>query len=98
MPNCQNCNYTWSRIDSLKVGFMNNKKCPNCGERQFIKPQASKGIYALYIIPLIVLLFSRPIFDWSMLVFLSTGFFFVLALTIILPYTIKLSSEQEPLW
>lgn len=94
MPNCQNCNYKWSWFDTVKIGFMNNKKCPNCEERQSIKPQTSKGIYALYIIPLIIILFSRPLFDGSTPAFL----FFVLALTLILPYTIKLSSEQEPLW
>ena len=98
MPNCQNCNYKWSWFDTVKIGFMNNKKCPNCEERQFIKPQASRGIYAFYIFPWIVLLFSRPLFDWSTPVFLSIGFVFILALTMIIPYTIKLSNEQEPLW
>ncbi|WP_033542888.1 TIGR04104 family putative zinc finger protein [Planococcus sp. CAU13] len=98
MPNCQNCNYQWSWFDTFKIGFMNNKKCPNCQERQYIKPQANKRIYVFYIVPLIILLFSRPLFDWSTPVFLSIGFFFIFALTLIIPYTIKLSNEQEPLF
>lgn len=98
MPNCQNCNYKWSWFDTVKIGFMNNKKCPNCEERQYIKPQANRRIYAFYILPWIVLLFSRPLFDWSTLVFVSIGLLFVLAITLLIPYTIKLSNEQEPLW
>lgn len=98
MPNCQNCNYKWSWSDTLIIGFKNNKKCPNCEERQFIKPQASKGVSMLYILPMIIILFSRPLFDWSTPVFLSIGFFFILVATMLIPYTIKLSNEQEPLW
>lgn len=98
MPNCQNCNFKWGWFDTVKIGFMNNKKCPNCGEKQFIKPQSRKGVYAIYLVPLIVFLFSRPLFDLSMLVYVSIGILFIIALTIIIPYTIKLSNEQEPLW
>lgn len=98
MPKCPNCNHQWSWFDTLIIGFKNNKKCPNCEERQFIKLQANKGVYILYILPLPIILFSRIIFDWSTPVFLSIGFFFILVATMLVPYTIKLSNEQEPLW
>lgn len=98
MPNCQNCNYQWSWFETMKIGFMNNRKCPNCQERQYVKPHTSKAVFALYILALIVLLFSRPLFDLSIPVFISIGFVFVLALTLIIPYTIKLANRQEPLF
>ena len=25
MPNCQNCGYQWSWLDTAKIGFINNK-------------------------------------------------------------------------
>ena len=98
MPNCQNCGYQWSWSDTMKIGFKNNRKCPNCKERQFIKPQTSGGIYVLYMIPFILMLFSRSLFDLSTYVFISIGLLFVVILTLIIPYTIKLSNKQEPLW
>ena len=98
MPNCQNCDYKWSWLDTAKIGFINNKKCPNCNERQYVSPRLSKGIYAIYFISLIVLLASRPLFDLSSTVFISLGALFVLVMTIIIPFTVKLTNEQEPLW
>lgn len=98
MPNCQNCNYKWSWFDTVKVGIKNNKKCPDCGERQYVLPQTGKRMYFVFLISLIVLLFSRPLFDLSIIVYSSLGTLFILMMIFILPYTIKLSNEQKPLW
>lgn len=98
MPNCQNCDYKWSWFDTFKIGVTNNKKCPNCGEGQYVMLQKSKAIYFVFFASLIVLLFSRPFFDLSDTVYISFGILFALIMFVIMPYTIKLSNEQKPLW
>lgn len=98
MPNCQNCDFKWSWLDTAKIGFKNNKKCPNCGERQYISPRSRTGTYGFVIVPLIIFMFSRPLFDLSSSVYILLGILLILTMFIFLPYGIKLSNEQEPLW
>lgn len=98
MPNCENCNYKWSWLDTAKIGFKNNKKCPNCGERQYVSQKAGNRYYAIYFFLLIALVFSRPLFDLSNTIFIPLGILFIVGMLINIPYTIKLSNEQKPLW
>lgn len=98
MPNCQNCGYKWSWLDTVKIGLRNNKKCPNCKKRQYVSPQWGKRNYAIYLLPMFIILFSRPLFNLSDVVFHLLAILFIVSMVIITPYTIKLSNEQEPLW
>lgn len=98
MPNCQNCDYKWSWFDTVKVGFMNNKKCLNCGERQYVSTKTKKRTYAIYLPFLLILLFFRPLFDLNSTVYVSFIILFLLVMIVTIPYTIKLSNKQEPLW
>lgn len=98
MPNCQKCNHQWSWFDTVKIGFINNKKCPNCGERQYVSPQPQKKVFLLYFIPFILIVFLRPLFNLDDTVYFLLSASIILCLLIYIPFSIKLSNEQKPLW
>lgn len=98
MPNCQNCNYQWSWLETLKLSFKSNKLCSNCQKRQYVSVKSRKGPYFFYMIPVILLLASGSLFDLDPVIFILLGILVVLLLLAVLPFTIKLSNKQEPLW
>lgn len=98
MPKCQNCNCEWSYWDTVKIGFKNNKNCPNCKERQYVSTDSAKKSYAVYFFLLVALIFSRPLFDLNNVIYVLFGIVFILGIVITYPRTIKLSNEQKPLW
>ncbi|QHJ69153.1 TIGR04104 family putative zinc finger protein [Planococcus halotolerans] len=98
MPNCQNCNYKWSWSDTVKIGFKNNKTCPNCGERQYVAPKSQLGISLFTFIPLFIFVLLNSFYDLNIAVFISFVALFVIGMLTCIPFTIKLSNEQKPLW
>lgn len=98
MPNCQNCNYKWSWFDTVAIGFKNNKNCPNCGERQYVTPKTQLEVSLFTFIPLFLFIFLNSFFDLKNIVFISFVTLFILGMFIYIPFTIKLSNEQKPLW
>ncbi|WP_185960115.1 TIGR04104 family putative zinc finger protein [Planococcus soli] len=97
MPTCQNCNCQWSWIVALKLGFKGNKLCSNCSKRQYVSVKSRTRPYFSYMIPVIILLASGSLFDLDQVFYILSGVLLVLLSLIILPFTIKLSNEQEPL-
>lgn len=98
MPNCQNCNYQWSWLETFKMGVKSSKRCSSCQKRQYVSMKSRKGPYFFYMIPLVILLASGPLFDLSVAMYSGLGILLVVFLSVLLPFTIKLSNEQEPLW
>lgn len=98
MPKCQNCDHTWSWLGTVKIGIKNNKKCSNCGKRQYVSAKSGKKQYAVYFFLLIALVFSRPLFDLSNMLYIPIGALFIIGMFMHIPYTIQLSNEQKPIW
>lgn len=98
MPSCENCKYKWSWLDTIKIGFKGVKKCTSCGKRQYISQKPGNVYYYIYFFLLITLLSSLPLFDLSYLVSIFIATLFIIGMIAFIPYTIKLSNEQEPLW
>lgn len=100
MPNCDSCGHKWSWADSMKVSMMyySGKKCPHCGERQFISPSTRKKQWIVYLVLLFLILFIRPMFDISVAVNLMITIPIILIMIFSIPYTIQLADEQKPLW
>lgn len=98
MPSCQNCNCQWSWIETLKLSFKGNKLCSNCSKRQYVSVKSRTGPYFFYMIPVVILVASGSLFDWVQVFYILSGILLVLFLLVILPFTIKLSNKQEPLW
>ena len=97
MPKCQDCKYEWAWWDTVKIGFKNNKKCLNCHKRQYVTSNVKRSHVLYYLVPGIVLLICKPLLNLSASVFLSIAFLFVIIMIVTIPYTIKLSNEEEPL-
>ncbi|KGP89952.1 hypothetical protein N780_07655 [Pontibacillus chungwhensis BH030062] len=99
MPICNNCGNKWSWSTSLKMGFQFQRgvTCKFCGEKQY-QTQASMWKTSLYsmipilLLPVVILL--------NLSVLLSLTIFLIPQLIVIAmyPYTLELSTEQEPLW
>lgn len=98
MPNCRNCNYRWSWVETLKLSVKSNKLCSNCQKRQYVSVKSRKSPYFFYMIPVIILLASGSLFDLDPVIFILLVILVVLLLHGVLPFTIKLSNKQEPLW
>lgn len=98
MPHCENCRTKWNWSESLKVGFTNNRKCPNCGERQYVVPNLSLKTYVLYLLPVISLIVLDLFFELPIGVFIAFAVPYILIAITLMPYTIKLSSEQKAIW
>ncbi|MBM7578618.1 TIGR04104 family putative zinc finger protein [Jeotgalibacillus terrae] len=101
MPNCENCHYKWSFFETMKIGFASSKKCPNCGAKQYVSTKSSKTIYIIYLIPLFIIVFVRPLLESlgvSSILSITLVVLFIIAYIFYIPYTIRLSNEQEPLW
>ncbi|KIL53532.1 hypothetical protein KP77_05080 [Jeotgalibacillus alimentarius] len=101
MPNCKNCQYKWSFFETMKIGFANSRKCPNCGVKQYVSTKSRKSVYMIYMIPLIILLFVRPLLEsigMNSFFSITLVVLFMIAYILYIPYTVRLSNEQEPLW
>lgn len=98
MPTCQNCNHKWNWSSAVLIGFKNNKSCPNCGERQYVMPKTQLRISLFTFLPLFLLVCLNSFFDLNNLLFVSFATVFILGMFVFIPFTIKLSNEQKPLW
>lgn len=99
MPTCQSCQTTWSYKETMKAMWTLDpvKTCPHCGARQHIsKKGRQRSILVTLFVPLVLL--GNIFFDWSV----GTAFLWLaLAATLsilLTPYTMDLSSEEEPLF
>jgi len=98
MPTCQNCGFKWSWWDTVKIGFKNNKNCSNCHKRQFVSPSIKMSQLLIYFFPFLLLVVTNSLLNLSDTVLLSIGFILVLVMIATMPYKIKLTNEQKPLW
>ncbi|MGM0898237.1 MAG: TIGR04104 family putative zinc finger protein [Bacillota bacterium] len=98
MPECQKCGFQWAWKDSLKISFKNNKKCPNCAQRQYVTPTTKKRHLLFYFLPSMILITANPLFHLNDAVFFFLLFSLALVMMVTVPYTITLSNEQKPLW
>ena len=98
MPECQNCGFQWAWKDSLIISIKNTKKCPNCGQKQYVTPSTKKNHLLFYYLPLLILIIAKPIFYLHDAAFFFLLLFLAILMTVTIPYTIKLANEQKPLW
>lgn len=98
MPHCENCGTKWNWANTLKIGFTNNRKCPSCGERQYVVADTKLRTYIATALPLVILITASNYLDLSTQLTITMAAVFCMVMMAIMPYTIKLSNKQEPLW
>jgi len=100
MPNCQNCTSKWSWSDAFKLSFspFKGSKCAKCKQNQFISTKSRLLSSIISGVGVFSLILFTTLLDVSLPVYLSFGTLLILAVITTIPYSIKLSSEQEPLW
>ncbi|MDT8860224.1 hypothetical protein N0O92_08255 [Alkalihalobacillus sp. MEB130] len=97
LPTCWSCHYSYRYSESVKYLFI--KKCPKCGEQQYLttKSNLKTGVPAMVIMFLPTLLIS---------VFLDLSFASYIAIVIILfiitlltlPFSLQFTNKKEPLF
>lgn len=93
LPECSTCNYQF-KWKELSI-FSRRKKCPQCGNFQYITTHSGWKIGAIGVVAAFLLIFIRIYsFYWSL--FLGTLFFIVFIA--IVPYYIELTDEEQPLF
>ncbi|MYL57578.1 hypothetical protein GLW20_08675 [Virgibacillus halodenitrificans] len=96
LPECWSCDYVfkWRELLFLLDG---RKKCPNCGERQYITTQSNWKL-GVYGIPLPLIPFILNVFNvtWTL-----TGFITFLSLIVYLsfiPFKLEFTNNRQPLF
>lgn len=95
MPHCENCGTEWSWGNAFKISFLNKRKCPECGEMQYVHSDLSPKKYIPLLIVMLIAPLIRAYLSIPNAVYIL--FFAVLSLLalIFLPYTIKLQSQPK---
>ncbi|TLS37111.1 TIGR04104 family putative zinc finger protein [Pseudalkalibacillus caeni] len=99
MPACQNCGYTWKRKETtLKMlTFKSSYRCPNCLQKQYLSAETRKRS-SLYSLPFFLIIPFLAAFNIHFSVTLVIAVVYLVFYISYLPFTIKLSNENEPLW
>lgn len=96
---CQNCGHIWSYPAALRRAWLSNSEqsCEKCGARQYLSAHSRmrSGTYAVMV--MVVILLIRVLVDLSVTssVLLSAGLF--LAVFLLYPFTIELTSYNQKL-
>lgn len=98
VPNCQACNHKWSFIDTFKIGLKSNgKKCPNCGEEQYISKKSRTKISIMTLVAVMLGVFVGILFEQDFGVVLISLLPMILAFMFAILYSIELSNTNEPM-
>lgn len=98
MPTCEKCQTEWTWKDSQKAIFQFKKglKCPYCGETQYQTSSSQKRTSLVGMAPLLMLPVVIFIDSW----FLTISLILLASIShlSLIPFFMKLSNEEEPLW
>lgn len=99
MPTCQNCGYTWSFRDTLKVAYTfdgnSGEKCSNCGEKQYVSKRSRNktGIIGVITVILSAILFTFLDQDGGTSLLIAIPI--VILLMLVSLFLTELSNERE---
>lgn len=99
MPICQNCKKRWSWSKTMKqiFRFRTKMNCYHCGDMQF---QTQNSKYYQSMFTLLPLIFTPLIivFNLSTIIFILINIVIIIGVILSLPFILKLSNDEEPLW
>lgn len=100
MPNCQNCGTKWSWRTTAKasLSFKDEKVCPHCGAHQYISTRSKQQGVMVATVPMILIILLDALFDFNLPMAILLAIPLIAAVFVLLPFTIELSNENEPLW
>lgn len=100
MPNCQNCGgkWSWSTTAKTSLSFKEEKLCPHCGANQYISTKSKQRGGMVAIVPMILIIVLDAVFDFNLAAAMLLAMPMLAAVFALLPFTIELTNEPEPLW
>jgi len=99
MPNCQHCDHKWSWKETfVKIFTFSNKlTCPYCNTSQYVSKKSKNQlslltiVFSLVYIPLVSFGVSIGyILTWGIMTYILTS--------LCIPFLIRLSDKDEPMW
>ncbi|AQQ52619.1 TIGR04104 family putative zinc finger protein [Planococcus lenghuensis] len=100
MPRCENCGRKWPWRDAfIKSWFLiSGKACRYCGVKQYVTPSSRRRMGFLSIIPVAVLLLTESVIEVNLLDHFYIAAAVVVLIVAFLPFSMELTSEEQPLW
>ncbi|WP_227394640.1 TIGR04104 family putative zinc finger protein [Jeotgalibacillus aurantiacus] len=100
MPTCNTCGKRWTFTQSIKKALLYSKgtKCFYCGTPQYLSTRSGKRTNLIYVIALLGVVLGRPLFDLAGFPYLMLAIPVIIIVMVIVPFSIELSNEKEPLW
>src|SRR5699024_10968811 len=98
MPTCQHCLHKWTWKQNIKKSFKMGvgMKCPYCHEMQYYSARFRKNSSMVsFIVPLLL---AYTILICPSYLFLIALLAFLPLYTIIVPFFVELTNEEEPLF
>ncbi|SFE03589.1 cxxc_20_cxxc protein [Lentibacillus persicus] len=96
LPVCWSCNYIFKWREVLFI-IDGRKKCPNCGERQYITTQSNRES-GLYGVVLPVIPFVLNVFGLSWILTGSIAFLAMMIYLSVIPFKLQFTNYREPLF
>lgn len=99
MPTCMNCGRKWSWLNSLKKisSFRKSMKCSHCGEIQY-QSSSSRNVTSLLVLLPIITIPISALFNLNLIHILLFNLSLFAVVILLIPYFLKLSNKDEPLW
>lgn len=99
MPTCQNCRKRWSWFDTMKqiVSLRTRMKCHHCREFQY-QSSASRKKMSLFALLPIILIPLCLMFHFPKLYIFLLDIVLIIGVFLTMPFMLKLSNRDEPLW
>jgi CXXC-20-CXXC protein len=99
MPTCKYCGSKWSWFDSIKqlFRFRKSMKCNHCGEIQY-QSSSSRNKTSLFVLSPIIIIPLSILFNLSPTSILLVELALIVAVLFIMPFFLKLTEKDEPMW
>lgn len=99
MPTCQSCEKQWSWFDTIKqlLRLRTRMKCHQCREFQY-QSQASRNKMSLVALLPMILTPVLLMFGLSKFYILLFDIVLIIGVFLTMPFMLKLSNKDEPLW
>ena len=99
MPTCQSCERKWTWLYTIKqiLRFRKRMNCQHCREIQYETKSSKNKVMLFIFLPFII----NPlciIYDISKISILLIDIGLIVGLLFTIPFILKLSNKEEPLW
>ncbi len=97
LPACQHCHSKWTWREVFFKTLRRKMKCNYCGAVQYVDSKSMKRVSFISVLPVFIwlpLFLLRTSLVWNIVVL----FVILTVVMMFIPYQVRLSNKEEPLW